>query len=122
MSMTFDSFILKTHSEILYFLLHQQHLQQHTVLNINIIVISHFAASASIVNILVNSIVICIADIIRHRCYRQSRHCYQWRHHPQQHNHHHHQQQQWSWCTRETRANPMRSLAFTTHQNANYLT
>ena len=75
-----------------------------TVVDINIIVISHFAASASIANILVNSMVICISDIIHQRCYRQSRHCYHWQHHPQQQNQQQQQQQQWSWCTRETRS------------------
>jgi hypothetical protein len=47
--------------------------------------------------------VICISDIIHQRCYRQSRHCYHWQHHPQQQNQQQ-QQQQWIWCTRETRS------------------
>jgi ABC-type bacteriocin/lantibiotic exporter with double-glycine peptidase domain len=75
-----------------------------TVVDINIIAISHFVASASIANILVNSIVMCIADLIHHRCYSQSRHCYHWQHHPQQQNQQQQQQQHCSWCTRNMRS------------------
>jgi hypothetical protein len=89
------------------------------VLDINIIIISHFVASALIANILVNSIVISIATIIHHRCYRQSRHFSHLRQTFRSSSSSSSSSGVGAHVKCEAGANPMRSLAFTTHQNAN---